>query len=110
MKKILFLTICLFLLLFSCFGRTVVKYTVTGTASSASITYANKDEGTEQIADTAVPWSYSFDGITGNFVYISAQNQGESGSVTVTIYINGSVYKTATSSGEYVIAYASGTI
>jgi hypothetical protein len=40
-------------------------------------------------------------------LYVSAQNLGESGSVTVTIYLNGAVVGKSTSSGAYVIADAS---
>ena len=87
-----------------------VEYEVTGSASKVDVTYENEDGGTSQESDVSVPWSYSFKGYSGDFVYISAQNQGETGSVTVTIYKNGSVFKTSTSSGAYVIATASGTL
>ncbi len=87
-----------------------VTYEVTGTARSVSVTYQNGDGGTQQESDRAVPWRRSFVMSTGDFVYISAQNQGEYGTVTVTIRVGDHVAKTSTSSGAYVIADASGTL
>lgn len=87
-----------------------VRYKVSGTAESVDITYENADGGTSQLSDEELPWSITFDGNIGDFVYISAQNQGETGTVTVTIYKNGDVYKQSTSEGAYVIATASGTL
>ena len=86
-----------------------VEYKVTGSATSVSVTLSNASENTEQYSNKSLPYSYTFDSISGNFLYISAQNQGSSGSVTSTIYVNGGVFQTATSSGEYVIASASGS-
>ena len=86
-----------------------VEYRVTGSATSVSITLSNASENTEQYSNISLPYSYIFDSASGNFLYISAQNQGSSGSVTSTIYVDGDVFETATSSGEYVIASASGS-
>jgi hypothetical protein len=86
-----------------------VEYRVSGSTSSVFITYANKDEGTSQVT-TRTPWSYSWYGAkSGQFLYVSAQNQKSSGSVKVQIYKNGALYKESESSGAYVIATASGT-
>jgi len=41
---------------------------------------------------------------------ISAQNNGSRGSITVTIYVNGKIFRTSTSSGAYVIASADGAV
>lgn len=87
-----------------------VKYEVTGSAITVSTTIENEDGGTSQFADVAVPWTYQFEGRQGDFVYVSAQNQGDTGSVTVTIYYDGDVFKTSTSSGAYVIATAYGSL
>ncbi len=87
-----------------------VKYEVTGSAQSVDITYQNEDGGTSQVSDASVPWSYTFTGETLNFVYVSAQNNGETGTVTVTIYKDGEQFKSSTSSGAYVIASASGSL
>ena len=84
-----------------------VEYKITGTASKVFVTLNNATGGTEQYDNVSVPHTYSFDTFSDWFLYISAQNQGEYGSVTVTIYLNGAVVNTSTSSGAYVIADAS---
>jgi hypothetical protein len=87
----------------------LIEYEVTGSAQSASLTYQNRDGGTSQ-EDVSIPWTYSFTARSGDFVYISAQNEGEYGTVTVNIYLDGVQVKTSTSSGAYVIATASGSV
>lgn len=87
-----------------------VKYEVTGSASTVDVTYTNEDGGTSQLSDVTLPWSVSFTGDTLDFVYVSAQNQGETGTVTATIYRDGEQFKSSTSSGAYVIASADGTL
>ncbi len=84
-----------------------VEYKITGTASQVDVTLNNATGGTEQYDNVSVPHTYRFDTFSDWFLYISAQNQGEYGSVTVTIYLNGGVVNTATSEGAYVIATAS---
>jgi hypothetical protein len=83
-----------------------VRYEVTGSADCVSMTYTNASGGTSQEADMAVPWSESFTAEDGEFLYISAQNKTEYGSVTVTIYVDNVPVETSTSSGAYVIAEA----
>jgi len=86
-----------------------VEYRVSGSAYSVFITYVNKTEGTSQEYSNT-PWSYSWSGAkSGQFLYVSAQNQWDTGSVTVEIYKNGNLFKTSTSTGAYVIATASGS-
>jgi hypothetical protein len=93
-----------------------IKYEVTGTASSANITQTNPDGGIEQYSNVKLPGSYAFSVPIrrGSFDYyhasISAQNNGSRGSITVTIYVNGKIFKTSTSSGAYVIASADGAV
>jgi len=84
-----------------------VEYKITGTASQVDVTLNNASGGTEQYDNVSVPHTYTYETFDDWFLYISAQNQGEYGSVTVTIYLNGEVVKTSTSSGAYVIATAS---
>jgi hypothetical protein len=91
-------------------GEYTMKYTVTGTASTVNITISGKNESTEQFSNVLLPWEYSFTGYDGDFVYVSAQNNGSTGTVTVKIFRSGNEMKTATSSGAYVIATASGSI
>lgn len=85
-----------------------VTYTVTGSTPEVAITYANATEGTSQV-NAATPWTLSFTCTkAGQFLYVSAQNQRNSGSVTVRITKAGTTYKESTSSGAFVIATASG--
>ena len=91
-----------------------VIYEITGTAMSADVTLSNATGGTEQFSNiqwshvTGAPgYEYTYESFPASFLYISAQNQGESGSVTVNIYYEGNLIKTSTSTGAYVIATAS---
>jgi hypothetical protein len=87
-----------------------VRYEITGTAETVDVTLGNATGGCEQYSDVYLPRTFTYYDYTDNFVYISAQNNGETGSVTVTIYVNDKLYKTSTSSGAFVIADASGGI
>jgi len=84
-----------------------VEYKITGTASKVFVTLNNASGGTEQFDNVSVPHTYTFETFDDWFLYVSAQNLGDWGSVTVTIYLNGAVVKTSTSSGAYVIATGS---
>ena len=119
MKKLIPIIFIFSFLLFSCSNPTEpkeksysVKYEVTGSAKKVSITIENDNGGTSQFSDVSVPWTYNFADRKkeGTFVYVAAQNQGETGTVTTTIYKDGKVFKTSTSSGAYVIATASGML
>lgn len=95
--------------------RTVL-YEVEGTAEAVNITY-EKPTGIAQQTDLSVPLTKkgtSQRGIIlamdpGDYVYISAQNQGASGTVTCRITVDGVVISTVTSRGGYTIATCKGT-
>ena len=87
-----------------------VTYHIGGTARSADLTYSNAGGDTEQQNDKAVPWLTSFTGHGGQFLYVSAQNQGETGTITCEIILNGAVVKSAQSNGAYAIASCSGKL
>ncbi len=98
-----------------CWDETVyenytIKYEVTGSASSVSLTIENSDGGTSQFSDKPLPWTYTFTSKFDTWIYCSAQNQGDAGTVTVKLYVNNEVFKQSTSEGAYVIATASGTV
>lgn len=86
-----------------------VNYSVEGTARAVSITLQNSHGGTEQ-GDYKLPFSENLTMQAGSFAYISAQNLGERGSVTVKIFIDGILWKEASSSGAYKIASTSGIV
>jgi hypothetical protein len=84
------------------------SYYVGGWAGTADITYENSTGGTEQNTVT-IPWtSPSWEVHDGDFLYISAQNNDELGSVTCEIRIDGIMVKQSKSEGAYVIATCSG--
>jgi hypothetical protein len=96
-----------------------IVYYVEGTAEGADITYQNAQGNTAQGNGLAVPLRNEETGFTGlhigqvscgSFVYISAQNTGESGTIECEIKSDGEVIESAESSGEYAIAACSGVV
>jgi len=85
-----------------------IVYEVDGSAQYASVTLTNRDGGTEQYGKILIPWTYTDKSFTGDYLYISAQNRGGSGSIIVSIYVNDYLWKRSRSSGAYVVATASG--
>jgi len=115
MKKV-FLLAMLSILFTSCskdsplyLGKSDYYYEVTGTASRFSVTIEGAPKGTSQYSDVISGWKYTWTQSGERFLYVSAQNQTGSGTVTVKIYKNGKVLTQQTSSGAYVIASTSGT-
>jgi len=95
--------------------RTVsnVVYNLSGTASSASITIETPTGTSQQ--DTSVPivnkagtTGLRFDFSPGDFLYLSAQNNG-SGELTCHIRVDGVEISANTAIGEYQIATCKGT-
>lgn len=88
-----------------------VKYKVTSTAATVNVTFVNGSGDTVQNNGEEPPWEITFSADTGDFVYVSAQMMEDGDhSVTVTIYSDGDVFDTSTSTGPYAIASASGTL
>ena len=87
-----------------------VRYEVVGSAESVNITFENGSGGISQVANVSLPWSHSFSANPDEYVYLYAQNQGETGSITLTIYKDGDVFKRATSEGAFVVASVSGNL
>jgi hypothetical protein len=83
---------------------------------SVDITMKTPAGGTSQQSGVRLPLTrkdgspFSFIAQSGDFVYLSAQNNQAYGDVTCTIRVDDQVLQTATSSGEYVIASCSGTV
>lgn len=120
MKNLLFIILIVFVgLISSCtkeddLGSSsssgTVKYEVTCSPSGFDITYENSSGNTEQKDISSGSWSTTFTGYSGDFVYISAQAGNENATITTKIYYKGKVIENATSSGDYVIATASGSL
>lgn len=83
-------------------GTHLIAYKISGSASSAMMTYTTPS-GQEQTTKS-IPWHKSFEAKDGELLSISAQNKGESGTVTCQIAVDGRIVKKATSSGAYAIA------
>ncbi|KQC13493.1 MAG: hypothetical protein APR63_00505 [Desulfuromonas sp. SDB] len=99
------------LLISSCswwdFSRTV-KYQVTGSVSTATIKLVPQEGAIYEIYNESLPFSATYDLERGDYVYISAKIVDDSGSITVTIYNQGKIYKTATIDGVNAIATVNG--
>ena len=83
------------------------KYTVTGTAKTVTVTYMIPD-GMSQKSDVPIPWEYSFETERNDMLILSAQNQGNSGSVVVTLYVDYERIQQVASEGAFIIASTKG--
>jgi hypothetical protein len=87
-----------------------VQYNVDGShVNSASLTYRNATGGTNQMT-VKLPWTLTFAGQPGQFVYLSAQNTDDWGSIECTILLDGVPVRRADSNSPYGIASVSGTV
>jgi hypothetical protein len=89
-----------------------VEYRVAGPdveGFRASITLTNSDGGTEQ-RDVGLPYSRTYYMHPGAFAYLSAQNNKDWGWVSAEIWVDGVRFKSAESSGAYVIASCDGRV
>ncbi|HSV78443.1 MAG TPA: hypothetical protein VLK85_04435 [Ramlibacter sp.] len=91
-----------------------VEYSVStagnlGALVLADVTYSQPGAGTAQQSSFA--FTKTFTAKSGDFLYVSAQNNGlyANSSVTSTIKVNGVVFRTVTSLGRFSIATATGT-
>ena len=89
-------------------------YEVEGSAPGVSVTIETPT-GTSQADDRAVPLGnegeapgLTFKFTPGAFVYISAQNSGETGTVTCRITVDGLVISENTADGAFSIATCKG--
>jgi hypothetical protein len=82
-----------------------VTYQVPG-SGRAQLTLSNEQGGTEQ-AEVRLPWSETITVYDGQFLYLSAQDQGSFG-VECDILLDGKPFRHSSSSGEYSIATCSG--
>ena len=84
------------------------KFEISGTAESVDITY-RIGNSTSQEKNVKLPWEYELHANRGDFLYLSAQNNGKTGTVYVRISKNGMYLESSQSEGAYAIATASGT-
>ncbi len=88
----------------ACSHNDVVMYEVIGTAAAVDIQVTNPSGGTDAYQDMSLPWRFSYGGFDNEQAYIYAHNNTEEGTITVNIYVNGQLERTATSSGAYQTA------
>jgi len=88
----------------------LVTYQVGGATSRASVTCVNAQGGTEQHTEASVPWQMDFGAHNGTFVYVSAQNLSDWGSVSCRILINRRPWRSSSSSGGFAVASCSGMV
>lgn len=95
-----------------------VVYHITGTAWDADATYTNATGGTEQKRILAPqpdkfdgrPWELSFQAEAGDFVYISVQNNRDTGKIKCEIFVDNTVLVSAESNVDYGVATCDGTV
>jgi hypothetical protein len=88
-----------------------VTYRWSGTARSASVTIENSQGNTEQASNAAVPEDITFQSRDDMlFLYLSAQNNGESGTLLCELVVDGIVVETSRASGAYTICDVSGRL
>lgn len=112
MKKI-YALIAISLILVGCdlFSKRVeVEYFVTCTAIPNFVHTEIYNGGDTTFFDQPTPWSYTFTARSGDYVWISAMNAQDHGSVTVVIYVDDEVFDGSTCTGSYCSAWAYGTI
>jgi hypothetical protein len=110
MKKTLALIIIVSFL--SCQKEHNYSYLVTGSAASFNVTIEAAPSGTSQHSNVPSGWKYIWTqkGNSTRFLYLSAQNNTNAGTVTVKIIRDGETLKEASSSGAYVIASVDGDL
>lgn len=114
------LTLLTLLFLTGCEGiysdlPSAARYEVRSTCADASVTY-QAGQGSVQQSSVGATWEYQITNLDpGQFLYVSAQQRCESGTVTVSIYtryaygFDFELFKTASSNAAFGIATASGS-
>jgi hypothetical protein len=83
-----------------------ITYEITGLAEKV-----NLKANSMHLSHIELPWTYEFSAVIGSSLYLEAQDctdDPSSISVTVTIYVNNTLFKTSTCSEAACIAAASG--
>jgi hypothetical protein len=84
----------------------MVLYKVYGTAENVDITYNNSEGNTIQ-STVDLPYEIGYDYFKNSFKYISAQNNGELGTVTVEYYYYDDLIDSDACQGSYCVVTAS---
>lgn len=101
---------CVFLLVCAgtaaaCQQPAAVMYEVTGSVPLADIKVSSPSGSMDSYEDMGLPWRFTYEGFTDGQAYVYAHNNSDDdGSVTVNIYVDGRLVRTATSTGPYQTA------
>jgi hypothetical protein len=91
-----------------CHHDDYVVYEVTGDADVVDVLITTDTGGDGKYEDVPMPWRMEFGGFDSSYVYLYAHNNTDSGSINVTIYVNGRVFRQAATSRPYDTAVVYG--
>jgi len=66
-----------------------VAYEVTGTDSTALITYIDEYGDQNDLKNAPIPWNYSFTTRSDTYVVCIAKSPGDTGIISATLFVNG---------------------
>jgi len=92
----------------ACHQDDYVVYEVTGDADEVDVLITTDTGSDGKYEDVYLPWRMEFDGFDRSYVYLYAHNNTDSGSINVTIYVNGRVFRQAATSRPYDTAVVYG--
>lgn len=117
MKKILLIAVILFLALTACEKESeqAVTYRITNSDSGFEVNYRDGDGilQHEQVATQSAMdiWTYSFDALEGDIVFVSAIYKDINSAIKVQILLDGKVYKEGSSTSDTTkFVVVSGTV
>lgn len=90
-------------------GHTVT-YSVSGTAGSAKISYADSTGKEVEVNNATLPWTETFDANTGLFLDLNATSLSPTGRLTTEIQVDSASRKRATTDSAYGTTEVSDTL
>ena len=109
MKRIILILMIAFVTTVTVNAQKIIEYVVECN-NPFTITYTNSNGNTEQKTVYSHKWNVKYESPKTKFIYISAQAKENNSNVSVKILCCGHVVEEANSSGDYIIATASGNI
>lgn len=95
------------------FGRSSstyeAQYKLGGTAEEVALTFKNAQGDTERMT-VSLPWEKSMTVKTRDFLYLSAQIQGDTGTVNCEIWLDDVKWKSAEAEGAYAVVDCVGPV
>lgn len=88
----------------ACGSKGNVTYEATGDADTVDITVMNGKGVTEQYMDVKLPWRMDYSEFGASQLYMYVYNNGDSGTIKITVYVDGKLTRTAACSGPYANA------